>query len=539
VRRSVLILLLLAFFTFFLGLGRQAITDTDEGFYAEAAREMVENGDWLTPYFNYEQRWQKPILYYWLTAATYTIAGVSEAAARWWSARSGAGLVLLTWVAARRMAAHDDAAWLAGAITATCFGYFAIARLALPDLPLAFCITLTIWSALERRWLVAGAAAGLGFLMKGPVAVVVAAIVLGPIWWRERRARPIPVRSLVTAAAMCAAVALPWYSAMAVQHGTEYLRSFFVGDNLERFATDRFNEPRGVGFYVPILIGGMLPWSIYLIAVVAQSVGQIVRRRRRLTDMDWRLFLWTVMPLAFFTISVGKQPRYILPVLPPLAIFLARSITNRIRDTDRRGESLLTMSTWGTAALCATFSVLLFQAKPLFITAYSTLTVIGAMLMTGAAAALVWLGLSRRWERLPATMAICGVVILLSIQFGALAGVRPEPVEKMAALVRAHRGAEEPVGAYRVFVRNLVFYSGFKHAELFDEGRALDFLQGTERSLLVVRADDLPRLEALSGVKTHTLGQVDYVDPANLRLRTLLSPMPAQDIDTVLLVSTK
>ena len=77
-------------------------------------------------------------------------------------------------------------AWLAGAITATCAGYFAMARLALPDLPLTFFITLAIWSALERRWLLAGAAAGLGLLMKGPIALVVPGLVLVPIWWRER-----------------------------------------------------------------------------------------------------------------------------------------------------------------------------------------------------------------------------------------------------------------------------------------------------------------------------------------------------------------
>jgi hypothetical protein len=64
VRRSVLTLLLLSFITFFLGLGRQAITDSDEAFYAEAAREMVEGNDWLTPHFNYEDRWPEtdPVL---------------------------------------------------------------------------------------------------------------------------------------------------------------------------------------------------------------------------------------------------------------------------------------------------------------------------------------------------------------------------------------------------------------------------------------------------------------------------------------------
>ena len=66
-----------------------------------------------------------------------------------------------------------------------------MARLALPDLPLTFFITLAIWSALEQRWLLAGAAAGLGFLMKGPVALVVPRLVLVPIWWRERHRRPV------------------------------------------------------------------------------------------------------------------------------------------------------------------------------------------------------------------------------------------------------------------------------------------------------------------------------------------------------------
>ena len=112
------------------------------------------------------------------------------------------------WAAARQTdRATSEPAWLAGAITATCDGYFAMARLALPDLPLAFFITLAIWSALERRWLLAGVAAGLGLLMKGPIALVVPGLVLVPIWWRERHRLPFErAADLVLAAVVCAAV---------------------------------------------------------------------------------------------------------------------------------------------------------------------------------------------------------------------------------------------------------------------------------------------------------------------------------------------
>jgi 4-amino-4-deoxy-L-arabinose transferase-like glycosyltransferase len=531
-------LIVIAGFTFFLGLGRQAITDSDEAFYAEAAREMVESGDWLTPRFNYEDRWQKPVLYYWLTAAVYLVTGPTEAAARLWSALSGLGLVLLTWTAARRLTGRDHVGWVAGAVAATCYGYFAMARMALPDLPLAFFITLGIWAALERRWAMAGAAAGLGFLMKGPVALVIPAIVLIPIWWREGTYRTLRGRDVALAAAVFAVLGLPWYLAMFAQHGPAYFESFFIGDNLERFATDRFNEPRGLWFYLPIVVGGMLPWSAFLLVLPARSLRDVVARRRRLTADEWRLVIWAFVPLLFYTISVGKQPRYILPVLPPLAILLARSIVTRLEDAPVNRKDLR-LATWLTAALLLALSVLLVRAQPLFINAHPALTWIAVGGVGAAAVALAWVAATRRWIDLPPVMTACSVVLLLAVQFGGLSGGRPEPVETMAALIRAHRTGGEAVGQYQVFVRNLVFYTGFRQTSLFDESRALDFIRSPERVLLVVRPNDLQRLETIAGVATRTLGEVRYLNTANIRLRTLLAPIPAEDLETVLLVANR
>ena len=545
VRRPVLTLVILSSLTFFLGLGRQAITDADEGFYAEAAREMVESGDWLTPHFNYADRWQKPVLYYWLTASTYAVAGVTEGAARFWSALSGLGLVLLTWSAARKITGDDQAGWLAGAIVATCGGYFVMARMGLPDLPLAFCITLCVWAVLQNRWALAGLALGLGFLMKGPVALVVPALVIVPIWWREGSFQTLTVRHLAVAALIFAVVGLPWYVAMTLTHGTAYLQSFFIGDNLERFATDRFNEPRGVWFYVPIVIGGMLPWSAYMLVLPWRSLIDVLRRRRALTDDEWRLLLWALVPLLFFTLSVGKQPRYILPVLPPLAIMVARSITVRLPPSPLLGFGAarkpdgLAVATWMTAVFYVALAILLWRARPLFIVAYPTLSLIAVVVMGSAGMVLAGLALIRRWQLLPAVATGCAAALLLSAQFGAMVGIRPEPVEQMAALVSAQRTQAEPVGEYQVFVRDLVFYAGFKQEELYDEARALDFVKSPRRVLLVIRETDLPRLEAVAGVSLTRLGQVRYLNTANLKFRMLLWPLPDQDLETVLLVTNR
>jgi len=185
-------------------------------------------------------------------------------------------------------------------------------------------------------------------------------------------------------------------------------------------------------------------------------------------------------------------------------------------------------------------ALLLYRARPLFVTtAYPWLTTLAIAVIGVCAAALVWPAATRQWQRLPGLAAACAAALLLSVQFGALAGVRPEPVESMAALVRANRIAGEPVGEYQVFVRNLVFYLRFKQVELFDEARALDFLKSPGRVLLVVRANDLPRLESISGVTTQKLGEVVYLNSANIRIGLLLSPVPQQDLETVLLVTNK
>jgi len=549
VRRPVIALLLLSGLTFFIGLGRPAISDSDEGFYAEASREMVEGGDWLTPHFNYEDRWQKPILYYWTTAAAFLLGGPNEFAARASAALSGIGLVLVTWASARRLTQLDEGAWIAGAIVATCYGCFAMARSALPDLPLAFFITATIAAALQagdaqgafrgQWWMLTGLGAGLGFLTKGPLGVIVPAIVLGPIWWRERRTLNVRPAHLAIAAGVFAISGLPWYIAMTATHGSAYVNSFFVGDNLERFATTRFNGPREIWFYVPIVIGGLVPWSAFLLVLPGTTVRDLVRRRRRLSDVEWRLLLWTLAPLLLFTASVGKQPRYILPILPPLAIMVGTALAHRVSDATRGRQPALSIATFATSALFLMMAALLYRARTLFISAYPAITMIGLIAVAGAGIALATLAAARAWTRLPGVMAATAAVLLLTLQFGVLAGIRPEAVEEMTALIRQNRLQGERVGEYQVFVRNLVFYTGFRHVQVYDDAGAVAFLESPDRVFLVVSRPDLERLQPMTHAPLRTLGVVTSLDDGSVRVGTLLDPQAAEVVQTVVLVTNR
>jgi 4-amino-4-deoxy-L-arabinose transferase-like glycosyltransferase len=544
-------LVLLAGLSFVGGLGRGAIADSDEAFYAESAREMVESGDWLTPAFNYEPRFQKPVLYYWLAAGTYAVAGPNAFSARLWSALSGVGLVLVVAACARRWF-DEIIALLAGAITATTFGYFALARMALPDLPLAFFITLTIWAVfvarLERarhpdRWLLlAGAAAALGFLTKGPLAVLVPGLVVVPILLVERRSFNIRLRDVVMAGALFVALSSPWYIAMWVRHGAEYLQGFFVGDNYERFATARFNDPRPWWFYLPVLAGGLLPWTPLTILWV-RPVAQFLTRRRDAGTLEVRLILWAALPLLFFTLSIGKQPRYILPVLPPIAILLAASIVERTSEWQSRdGMRTRPRPNRAIVAGCAVGGLVLvvlagtlYRARLLFLNVSDRTTIAVASVAFVVGAVVVGLSLTRAWRAAPAALAAATAIAFAVVPYGVLSSPSDATVHQMAALVRNARTGGEAIGTYKVFVRNLVFYTGVKHTDLIHEEHIADWLSKNPQALVVMPSAEAARLEQLPWLSLQRVATLPYFDDGSLRLGTLLWPDPARDLDTVVL----
>ncbi len=546
-------LLLLAALTFFAGLGRGAITDSDEAFYAESAREMVASGDWLTPFYNYEPRFQKPVLYYWLTSATYLITGPTEFGARLWAALAGLGLVLVTAAAGRRW--YDEStALLAGAIVAANFGYFTIARMALPDLPLTFCITLAIWAALvstleqERSprmfVLLAALGLGLGFLMKGPVGVIIPLLVIIPVLALERRSIALTPIDIVLGFGVFIGVALPWYVAMWFTHGHAYLQSFFVGDNFERFATDRFNDPRPWWFYLPVIGGGLLPWTPLALTWLGPITAWL-RRRRELHTIDLRLLMWALLPLIFYTVSVGKQPRYVLPVLPPLALLLASSIVERTqewrgldgsRSRPRRALGVVVGALLSGAFLCA-LGVALFRAQPLLINVQPIYTTVAASIIAGLGVLVILTAASNQWRSAPAVLAMAAAITLPTIQYGALSSGGDDTVQQMARLVLQHRSAGGQVGTYGVFVRNLVFYTGVKTTDIIDDEQARNFLAQPGRALMVAPAEWIDRLEREQGLQLTRIAELPYFNEAGIRVRTLLWPDPARDLMRAVLVA--
>ena len=540
----------LALLTFLVGLGRPAIQDADEAYYAESGREMIAAHDWITPRFDGEPRINKPILFYWLVAFDYKIVGVSEGGARLWSALAGVGLALATAGIARRwLGAGPDL--IAGGMVATSLGLTRLARSALPDVPLACFVTIAIWAALEvcrtdlatprrRAWVfVAFAASALGFLTKGPIAVVLVLLVVGPagIWERLRAPAGTPKLKvawidLAVAALLFVAIAAPWFVLAARANGAMFLRTFFVGENVDRFMTDRFNAPQPVWYYGPVIVGGLLPWSPVLLLLIRPLARAL--EKGRVSAAAARLTVWSVMPLAFFTISTGKQPRYILPCLVPIVILMAREVWQRMATG--RDTALTFVGSLVGASLIA-IGALAYRLSPILRSADPTWSAVGPIVLTVAGLAVVIAAIVGGHRIRVAVWLVAAGVSAVAVEATVYWPAHPEPVERMAAAIAAEHPTT-PICSCNAFARNIGYYAHVTNVVTDTEADVKTFLTAPTPSLAIVDEVTLNRLEADLGHRFSRLLTLPYLDTARLRVGDLVRDPDPMKVRTVVLVRT-
>jgi hypothetical protein len=246
-------------------------------------------------------------------------------------------------------------------------------------------------------------------------------------------------------------------------------------------------------------------------------------------------------------LSVGKQPRNVLPVLPPLALLLASSIVERtqewrghggIRSLPRRALPVIVGSLLSGLFLVA-LGILLYRAQPLLINVQPVFTTIAAAAIVIAGVLVIVFAASSQWRLAPVVIALAGAITLPVIQYGALSSGGDDTVRQMARLVQQQRGGNEEVGTWGVFVRNLVFYSGVKTTDVIDDEQARNFLNRSERALLVAPVTEIDRLERDHGVQVKRIAELLYFNEAGVRVRTLLWPDRNRDLTRVVLVSNR
>jgi 4-amino-4-deoxy-L-arabinose transferase-like glycosyltransferase len=342
-------------------LGRHSLWDIDEGLNAEAAREMVESGNWVVPTFNYELRAAKPVLGYWLQATAYTVFGVNEFSARLPSAVLGMIVMLLVYEIGRRLF-DKSTGLLAGLILGSCLQFCLLSHAATPDLPLLIGLVLTmtvfvsgfvsehpVTPATGWWWVPVGAAIGLAVLAKGPVGLALPAAIMG-LWllWHGRGWELLNPR-LAAGVLMMLLVAGPWYLLVGLETKGEFLRRFLFWENLHRFHTPMQNHGGSIFYYVAAIVVGFVPWTPWLPASLWCSWAAEPNRRPAYRFLG----LWFLVVLVVFTIARTKLPNYILPLYPPLALLTARFLVRWLRGEVAAPRKLMASGLVGVGGIGA------------------------------------------------------------------------------------------------------------------------------------------------------------------------------------------
>ncbi len=581
-RAHLVLLLALSLLLFFLGLGSLGLTDRDEGSNAEAAREMVETGDWVSPTLNYQPRFAKPVFIYWMMGGAYRLFGASEFTARLHSALFGVALIALQYFFLSRL--RGPTVGLLGALMLLLnVEMVALGRMALTDSVLIFFTTLSLygfWLGLHGEgrarhaiWLLY-LGMGLGTLTKGPVGVAIPLLAIVPYLtvtkrWRQFWDRGYPLAGLI----LCAAIALPWYAAMLARHGSRYSESA-QADTIGRFLSTIGGHGGTLLFYVPVLLFGFFPWSGFLIFGVHQAFKnwrlvrgtryEVAREESSSTpnleprasnlpapqELEFFAAIWVVAVFLFFSLSATRLPHYIGPLFPAAAI-LASSFWHRcLSDPATPGLRASVHATMGLGyllgfALAATpalyerfLDVILkefpvaSQITPGFGPVAAGLTLVIGSGMVG------YFGLSdeRRAGAFWAAGATIAIVLLLAIQI-----VLPRfnayfvaPPHELAYAAGVNLGPEDRLILYGPARPSLIFYAKRKAIVIRpgEEQQMRPHLSGPGRTMIVLPSRLQSQLPAEAASFVTLLQRYGYSLLASepiVKLPANLPPPPTMD----------
>ncbi|NES79246.1 MULTISPECIES: glycosyltransferase family 39 protein [unclassified Okeania] len=382
---SILWLCLLSWLAFFCNLGNIGLIDETEPLFAEAARQMVETGDWITPYFNGETRFDKPPLIYWLMAIAYHLFGINEWSVRLPSAISATALMcfgfyilyrygyyqlnsqinpknkflmvrlLIAWIGAAMIALNPETiAWgrigvsdmlLTGCMCSALFAFFMgyasqtenthipqqknskILRQNVSSAPDKNQSSKTTKLPIFNKWyLTFYILISLAVLAKGPIGIVLPALIIGSFLLYVGNFfqiwQEINIRPGIL---IFSIITFPWYFLVTLVNGKEYLDSFFGHHNFERFTSVVNHHQAPWYFYFLVVLIGFAPWSIYLpVAIAKTKFWQLGywRSQPRTQQLGLFAFFWFICIFIFFSISATKLPSYVLPLMPAAAILV-------------------------------------------------------------------------------------------------------------------------------------------------------------------------------------------------------------------------
>lgn len=430
------------------------ITDPVESNYALTAKEMVISGDWLSPRIYGKAWFDKPVLFYWLTAIAFKIFGFSDITARLVPAVfAGIGITLIYWFVMK--VSRQSTAILAALIMGTSLEYVLLAKLIITDMVFfvfnnaALVFFYLGYSRESQKWyFLMYACMALAVLTKGPVGLVLPSIVIVIFIFSQHDWEVLRAMSLPAGILIFATIAMPWYMAMYAVHGSEFLNTFIGVHNYLR-ATVSEHPADNVGYYyIIVFFLSMLPWSPLVLRAIVNKRKELFSRKSPLISFS---LIWVLVYFVFYSIMATKYLTYTFPMVFPLALVAAHYLEQILAEEKRR-----TIFCWlGLPIILVTLIYIAVSCR--YLSGMRLLGNIGFLLL------VIVLGI-RQAKRQPlkhtaGLICLCqaAIYITLSISvFPALAYTRSE--KQLAQNIISYN--EQKLAFYDFYSTSAVYYSG-------------------------------------------------------------------------------
>lgn len=533
VRLGLLAFLAAACAVLFIALGEAPI-ERAEIYFLDAARAMVESGNWLVPHYRGQPFYDKPPLTYWLLAASFSAFGPSLTVGRLVPALLALATLGAVFGFARRHSGTADsptrerAALFSTIILGTSYAFMSFARLTMSDMLLTLLVLLAADGLLVAdgtsraprapsaragmALVLCGTLLGLAFLTKGPIAWIFFGSLLLAIALVQRRVPRIFNFAGLLGAFLAISIAAIWFFFVYQREGAEPLQWFFLRENLQRFAAETYDSDQPFWYYLPTYLFEGLPWSLLapfaFRFAVSGPTGTVLGRV---------IVLWTLLMLVPLSLSHGKIDYYILPLLPPLS-----ALTGTYLASGTASPGALRLAAAGLLAI-----VLIALTFPGLPTAWAP-SPNWAMTLRGTA--LVFLG-ATAWLLIRPTaqrLIVTGALTVLALGFILFAAIVPafragQPVRPLLADIERERSFEPKA---RVVVcddtlrvqRDILFDLRFAVVERCDLWRAVT----NDRVLILASNAEETSLRRSPDIRH--IATYDHLPAGVARLETLWTP---------------
>ncbi|WP_192483463.1 MULTISPECIES: phospholipid carrier-dependent glycosyltransferase [Cysteiniphilum] len=325
--------------------GLPVLFTPDEGRYAEIAREMVVNHQYIVPHLDGVIYFEKPPMIYWLTALSLKIFGFNIWAARLPNPVLSIIGVWFVYIVCRIVYQKRRVSLWAALITGTSILYLGGGRYLNLDAGVAFFLTITMlsfWASRQYRqtswqaniWLLnAFIFSGLAVMTKGLIGIVFPMMIIGLWALIVGKYRLLLDYRLYLGLIVVLIISVPWIVAVNNEH-PEFFHYYVIVQQILRYATDEQGRQMSKFVYFGIFIIAFFPWFGFLPQVFKSVFTKFKTRKKH--ENEWFLFVWGMAILLFFAFSKSILMGYLIPIVTPFAILIARRIDKILNESRLR-----------------------------------------------------------------------------------------------------------------------------------------------------------------------------------------------------------